>query len=476
MYDKYVNPLNERYASKEMQYIFSHDNKFKTWRKLWYILAKSQKELGISVITDEMLEEMKNNINNIDYELANEYEKKLKHDVMAHLHAFSSSLNSAKKIVHLGVTSAYVVDNTDVLQTKEALLLTKKRLLKVIKELRDFVDRYKEVVCLGYTHFQAAQPTTVGKRASLWLNSFVLDLEQLDFVLDNLRFRGVKGTTGTGASFKELFLGDYEKATKLDNKVTKYAGMDKNQLVSGQTYDRKQDSRVLEFLSQIAQSAMKFTNDFRLLQHLKEIEEPFSKDQIGSSAMAYKRNPMKCERVSSLAKFVIANSQNGAFVSGTQWLERTLDDSANKRLSLPQSFLAIDSILILIQNIVKDAVVYENMIRKNLMLELPYMITENILMEAVKKGKDRQEMHEVIRQLSMRATKEIKYYGKENNLITYILEDKRIGISKEEMKKLLDTEKYCGFAIEQCIDYIKYVDENILKNNEIDLNDEEILI
>lgn len=476
MYDKYVNPLNERYASKEMQYIFSHDNKFKTWRKLWYILAKSQKELGISVITDEMLEEMKNNIDNIDYELANEYEKKLKHDVMAHVHAFSSSLNSAKKIVHLGVTSAYVVDNTDVLQTKEALLLTKKRLLKVIKELRDFVDRYKEVVCLGYTHFQAAQPTTVGKRASLWLNSFVLDLEQLDFVLDNLRFRGVKGTTGTGASFKELFLGDYEKATELDNKVTKYAGMDKKQLVSGQTYDRKQDSRVLEFLSQIAQSAMKFTNDFRLLQHLKELEEPFSKDQIGSSAMAYKRNPMKCERVSSLSKFVIANSQNGAFVSGTQWLERTLDDSANKRLSLPQSFLAIDSILILIQNIVKDAVVYENMIRKNLMLELPYMITENILMEAVKKGKDRQEIHEVIRQLSMRATKEIKYEGKENHLITYILEDERIDISKKEMDDLLDPEKYCGFAVEQCIDYIKYVDDNILKKSEIDLNDEEVLI
>ena len=476
MYDKYVNPLNERYASKEMQYIFSHDNKFKTWRKLWYILAKSQKELGISVITDEMLEEMKNNIDNIDYELANEYEKKLKHDVMAHVHAFSSSLNSAKKIVHLGVTSAYVVDNTDVLQTKEALLLTKKRLLKVIKELRDFIDRYKEVVCLGYTHFQAAQPTTVGKRASLWLNSFVLDLEQLDFVLDNLRFRGVKGTTGTGASFKELFLGDYEKATELDNKVTKYAGMDKKQLVSGQTYDRKQDSRVLEFLSQIAQSAMKFTNDFRLLQHLKELEEPFSKDQIGSSAMAYKRNPMKCERVSSLSKFVIANSQNGAFVSGTQWLERTLDDSANKRLSLPQSFLAIDSILILIQNIVKDAVVYENMIRKNLMLELPYMITENILMEAVKKGQDRQEMHEVIRQLSMRATKEIKYEGKENQLITYILEDERIDISKKEMDDLLDPEKYCGFAVEQCIDYIKYVDDNILKKSEIDLNDEEVLI
>lgn len=476
MYDKYINPLNERYASKEMQYIFSHDNKFKTWRKLWYILAKSQKELGISVITDEMLEEMKNNIDNIDYELANEYEKKLKHDVMAHVHAFSSSLNSAKKIVHLGVTSAYVVDNTDVLQTKEALLLTKKRLLKVIKELRDFVDRYKEVVCLGYTHFQAAQPTTVGKRASLWLNSFVLDLEQLDFVLDNLRFRGVKGTTGTGASFKELFLGDYEKATELDNKVTKYAGMDKKQLVSGQTYDRKQDSRVLEFLSQIAQSAMKFTNDFRLLQHLKELEEPFSKDQIGSSAMAYKRNPMKCERVSSLSKFVIANSQNGAFVSGTQWLERTLDDSANKRLSLPQSFLAIDSILILIQNIVKDAVVYENMIRKNLMLELPYMITENILMEAVKKGQDRQEMHEVIRQLSMRATKEIKYEGKENHLITYILEDERIDISKKEMDDLLDPEKYCGFAVEQCIDYIKYVDDNILKKSEIDLNYEEVLI
>lgn len=476
MYDKYVNPLNERYASKEMQYIFSHDNKFKTWRKLWYILAKSQKELGISVITDEMLEEMKNNIDNIDYELAKEYEKKLKHDVMAHVHAFSSSLNSAKKIIHLGVTSAYVVDNTDVLQTKEALLLTKKRLLKVIKELRDFVDRYKEVVCLGYTHFQAAQPTTVGKRASLWLNSFVLDLEQLDFVLDNLRFRGVKGTTGTGASFKELFLGDYEKATELDNKVTKYAGMDKKQLVSGQTYDRKQDSRVLEFLSQIAQSAMKFTNDFRLLQHLKELEEPFSKDQIGSSAMAYKRNPMKCERVSSLSKFVIANSQNGAFVSGTQWLERTLDDSANKRLSLPQSFLAIDSILIIIQNIVKDAVVYENMIRKNLMLELPYMITENILMEAVKKGQDRQEMHEVIRQLSMRATKEIKYEGKENHLITYILEDERIDISKKEMDDLLDPEKYCGFAVEQCIDYIKYVDDNILKKSEIDLNDEEVLI
>lgn len=476
MYDTYQNPLNDRYASKEMKYIFSPDNKFKTWRKLWFILAKAQKELGIDIITDEMLIEMENNIENIDYNLANQYEKKLKHDVMAHVHAYADTLNDAKKIIHLGATSAYVGDNTDILQTKEALILIKKRLIKLIKVLRDFIDKYKTTVCLGYTHFQAAQPTTVGKRATLWLNSFLSDLEQLDFTLDNLKFRGVKGTTGTGASFKELFSNDYSKLKALDEKVTKYANMEKKQIVSGQTYDRKQDSRVLEMLSQIAQSSLKITNDFRLLQHLKELEEPFSKDQIGSSAMAYKRNPIKCERVSSLAKFVISNSQNGAWVAGTQWFERTLDDSANKRLSIPQSFLAIDSILILLVSIMKDCVVYENMIRKNLLNELPYMATENILMEAVKKGQNRQEIHELIRQVSMRATKEIKLEGKANKLIEYILEDDRIKISKEDINDILNPEKYCGFAVEQCNDFIAYVDEILKQNKNFEISDEEVLI
>lgn len=476
MHDTYQNPLNERYAGSEMKYIFSPDNKFKTWRKLWYILAKSQKELGINVITQDMLSEMEQNIENIDYDVANKYEKKLKHDVMAHIHTYSDCLNEAKKVIHLGATSAYVVDNTDILQTKQALILVKKRLLKLIETLKDFIIKYRSVVCLGYTHFQAAQPTTVGKRATLWLNSFIDDLEQLDFTINNLKFRGVKGTTGTGASFKELFFNDYSKMQVLDEKVTKYSGMDKKQIVSGQTYDRKQDSRVLEMLSQIAQSSLKLTNDFRLMQHLKEIEEPFSKDQIGSSAMAYKRNPMKCERVSSLAKFVISNSQNGAWVSGTQWLERTLDDSANKRLSIPQSFLAIDGILILLTDIFKNCVVYENMIRKNLLNELPYMATENILMEAVKKGQDRQQMHEVIRQLSMKATKEIKLEGKENNLIKYIYEDERINITKEDMKNILIPENYCGFAIEQCDEFINYVDEILKKNQHFKISDEEVLI
>ena len=418
--DKYENPLCTRYASKQMQYIFSPDNKFQNWRKLWYSLAKAQKKLGLA---------------------------------------------KARPIIHLGVTSAFVGDNTDLIQIKEALILVKKRLLVVMESLVNFADKYKEVPCLSYTHFQAAQLSTVGKRASLWLKSFVYDFYEIDKRINNLEFRGVKGTTGTGASFKELFGDNYEKMKELDRLVTEESGFKKCQEISSQTYDRKQDTYILQTLASLADSAYKMTNDFRLLQHEKEIEEPFEKNQIGSSAMAYKRNPMRCERVSALAKFVISLEMNGHLVHSSQWLERTLDDSANKRLSYPQAFLAIDAILIILENILDGVVVYKKMIEKNIRKELGFMATENIMMDAVKKGMDRQEVHEIIRTLSMEEVKSIKIEGKENHLIDRIVKDGRLGLTMEDMEKILDPKQYIGFSVEQTKEYLSKVRKILDDNN-----------
>ena len=392
----YSNPLAERYSSKEMLENFSPDKKFSTWRKLWVALAEAEKELGLN-ITDEQIEEMKANIYNIDYELAAKKEAEFRHDVMAHVHTFGTQAPKAMPIIHLGATSAYVGDNTDLIQIKDGLDIIKTKLVNVISEMSKFAMANKDLPTLGFTHFQAAQLTTVGKRATLWLQSLLLDLEELEFRENTLRFRGVKGTTGTQASFQELFNGDFEKVKELDRRITEKMGFGKRFLVTGQTYDRKVDSEVMNLLANIAQSAHKFTNDLRLLQHLKEIEEPFEKSQIGSSAMAYKRNPMRSERISSLAKFVIALQQSTAMTASTQWFERTLDDSANKRLSLPQAFLAVDAILIIWKNVLDGLVVYPKMIEKRIMAELPFMSTEYIIMECVKNGGDRQELHERIR-------------------------------------------------------------------------------
>ncbi|WP_288867026.1 adenylosuccinate lyase [uncultured Sneathia sp.] len=475
--NRYENPLCTRYASKKMQYIFSSDNKFTTWRKLWYTLAESQKQLGLSNITDEQLKEMKDNISNIDFDVAREYEKKLRHDVMAHVYTFGDVCPKARGIIHLGVTSAYVGDNTDLIQIRQALILVKKRLLAVIQNLVKFSDKYKDLPCLSYTHYQAAQLSTVGKRATLWLKSFMYDLDEIDRRIENLEFRGVKGTTGTGASFKELFGDDYEKFKKLDELVTQKMGFSKKQEVSGQTYDRKQDTYILQTLASLASSAHKFTNDFRMLQHEKEIEEPFGKNQIGSSAMAYKRNPMRCERVSSLAKFVISQELNGHLVHMTQWFERTLDDSANKRLSYPQSFLAVDAILVIIEDILNGVVVYEEMIKKNVIRELPFMATENIIMDAVKKGMDRQEVHEIIRELSMEEVKSIKIHGNDNHLIDRIVSDGRLKLTKEELDNILIPSKYIGFSVEQTKEYLEKVRKILDKNKEyLDIEDEEVTL
>ena len=451
----YSNPLAERYASREMLHIFSPEFKFRTWRQLWINLAEAEKELGLDFITDEQIEELKKYKDDVDFKVAAEFEKKLRHDVMAHVHTYGEQAVNARKIIHLGATSAYVGDNTDLIQIKEGLLVIRKRLLTLIEKMKEFALEYKDLPTLGFTHFQAAQLTTVGKRATLWLHSLLLDFEELEFRLETLRFRGVKGTTGTQASFKELFEGDFEKVRKLDELVSRKAGFEKKQGVSGQTYDRKVDAQILYLLSNIAQSAHKFTNDFRLLQHLKELEEPFEKNQIGSSAMAYKRNPMRSERISSLAKYVISNATNGALVYSTQWFERTLDDSANKRLSIPQSFLAVDAILIIWLNIMEGTVVYPKVIEANIQKELPFMATENIIMESVKKGMDRQEVHEIIRELSMEETKEIKINGKPNNLIDRIIKDGRLGLKSEDMDGILVSSSYTGFAGEQTVYFIK---------------------
>ena len=449
----YSNPLAERYSSKEMLENFSPDKKFSTWRKLWVALAEAEKELGLN-ITDEQIEEMKANIYNIDYELAAKKEAEFRHDVMAHVHTFGTQAPKAMPIIHLGATSAYVGDNTDLIQIKDGLDIIKTKLVNVISEMSKFAMANKDLPTLGFTHFQAAQLTTVGKRATLWLQSLLLDLEELEFRENTLRFRGVKGTTGTQASFQELFNGDFEKVKELDRRITEKMGFDKRFLVTGQTYDRKVDSEVMNLLANIAQSAHKFTNDLRLLQHLKEIEEPFEKSQIGSSAMAYKRNPMRSERISSLAKFVIALQQSTAMTASTQWFERTLDDSANKRLSLPQAFLAVDAILIIWKNVLDGLVVYPKMIEKRIMAELPFMSTEYIIMECVKNGGDRQELHERIRVHSMEAGKNVKVKGKDNDLIDRIINDKYFNLDKDRLLEILDPKNFIGFAPEQTEEFV----------------------
>jgi len=460
----YLNPLVERYASKDMLYIFSPDFKFSTWRKMWIALAEAEKDLGLE-ISQEQIDEMKKYQEDINYDVARKREKEVRHDVMAHVFAFGEQAKQAKPIIHLGATSAYVGDNTDIIQLKEGLKIVKKKLLNVIKGLRDFAIENKDQPTLGFTHFQPAQLTTIGKRASLWLQSIVLDFEELEFVLEGLRFRGVKGTTGTQASFLELFNGEYSKVKELDIKVSQKMGFEKRFRVTGQTYDRKVDSIVLDLLSHIAQSAHKFTNDLRLLQNLKEIEEPFAKKQIGSSAMAYKRNPMRSERIASLSKFAISLAQSVAMTASTQWFERTLDDSANKRLAIPQSFLAIDSILTIWVNVMNGLVIYPKMIEKRIMEELPFMATEHIIMEGVKNGGDRQELHEKIREHSMEAGKQVKVEGKSNDLIDRILKDDYFNIDKKRLLEIMDPKNFIGAAAIQTQEFVSEEVDPIIDAN-----------
>ena len=462
--NKYQNPLESRYSSEEMLYIFSPEKKFTTWRQLWIALAEIEKELGLD-ITDEQIQELKDNATNIDYDVAAAYEKKFRHDVMAHVHAYGDVAPSAKAIIHLGATSAFVGDNTDLIQIRDGFQLIKGQLINVIDGLAKFARQYKDLPTLGFTHFQPAQLTTVGKRATLWLQSVLLDLEELEFRIDTLRFRGVKGTTGTAASFKELFDGDYSKVKALDKKLSERFGFKNVFAVSGQTYDRKIDAQALELLSNIAQSAHKFTNDLRLLQNLKEVEEPFEKNQIGSSAMAYKRNPMRSERISSLSKYVMSLASSPAMVAATQWFERTLDDSANKRLAIPQAFLAIDAVLIIWNNILDGLVVYPKIIEKHIAEELPFMATEYIIMEGVKNGGDRQELHEIIRTHSMEAARQVKMEGKSNDLIERIIADDSIKIDKEKLVELLDPKNFTGFAAEQTVEFLKDIVDPIIEEN-----------
>lgn len=459
--NSYKNPLEERYSSEEMLYNFSPENKFRNWRKLWIALAEIEKDLGLE-ISDEQIQELKEQAENIDYTKAAEYEKKFRHDVMAHVHAYGDVAPSAKGIIHLGATSAFVGDNTDLIQMRDGLLIIRKQLVNVIKKLSDFAIQYKDMPTLGFTHFQPAQLTTVGKRATLWLQSLILDFEELEFFLETLRFRGVKGTTGTAASFLELFNGDYSKVKHLDKELSARFGFEKVFGVSGQTYDRKIDAKVVALLSNIAQSAHKFTNDLRLLQNLKELEEPFEKNQIGSSAMAYKRNPMRSERIGALAKYVMSLSSSSAMVASTQWFERTLDDSANKRLTIPQAFLAIDAILLIWNNIMDGIVVYENRIHKHIMDELPFMATEYIIMEEVKAGGDRQEIHETIRVHSMEASKKVKMEGKENDLIERIMNDASLKMDKSKIAEVLDPKNFIGFAPIQTEEFIRNEAQPIL--------------
>ena len=464
MSDKYVSPLSERYASKEMQYIFSPDMKFRTWRRLWIALAETEKELGLD-ITQEQIDEMKAHVDDINYDVAKEREKVVRHDVMSHVYAFGVQCPKAKPIIHLGATSCYVGDNTDIIVMTEALKLVKKKLVNVIAELAKFADEYKALPTLAFTHFQPAQPTTVGKRASLWLQELMLDYEDICYVIDGMKLLGSKGTTGTQASFLELFDGDQETIDKIDPMIAEKMGFKACYPVSGQTYSRKVDTRVINVLAGIAASAHKFSNDIRLLQHLKEIEEPFEKTQIGSSAMAYKRNPMRSERIASLSRYVMVDALNPAITSATQWFERTLDDSANKRLSIPEAFLAIDGILDLYLNVVDGLVVYPKVIEKRLMSELPFMATENIMMDAVKAGGDRQELHEKIRTLSMEAGKNVKVEGKENNLLELIAADPSFNLTLEDLQKTMDPSKYTGRAKEQVEALLKNVVQPVLDEN-----------
>ena len=468
MNNVYESPLSSRYASKEMLYTFSSDMKFSTWRRLWLSLAKAERALGLP-ITQEQVDEMAAHLTDIDYDMARQREKEVRHDVMAHVYTFGKAAPKAAGIIHLGATSAYVGDNTDIIQIREGLLLVRKKLATVLDKLAQFADAHKSQPTLGFTHFQPAQLTTVGKRATLWMNELLMDLNEVEYRIENLRMLGSKGTTGTQASFMELFDGDHAKIRKLDQMIADKMGFAGVYPVSGQTYSRKVDSRVLNVLAGIAMSAHKFTNDVRLLQHLKEVEEPFEKHQIGSSAMAYKRNPMRSERIASLADYVISDAMNPMLVASTQWFERTLDDSANKRISIPEGFLAVDGILDLYLNIVDGMVVYEKVIHKHLMAELPFMATENIMMDAVKEGGDRQELHEKIRQLSMEAGRNVKVNGLDNNLLDLIAADDTFHLTKEQLQQCMNPERYTGRSKEQVEDFLAEVINPILAKNKEDL-------
>ncbi len=475
MKDTYESPLNSRYASKEMQFLFSPDNKFRTWRKLWIALAESEKELGLS-ITKEQINELVEHKDDINYDVAAREERIVRHDVMAHVHAYGEQCPKARGIIHLGATSCYVGDNTDLMIMRDALILVRKRLIHVISGLSSFAESYKSMPTLGFTHFQPAQLVTVGKRATLWLQDLLFDLDELTFVIDSLKLLGCKGTTGTQASFLSLFHGDHDKVVMLDKMIAEKMGFSDSYMVSGQTYSRKIDSRVLNSLSSIAQSAHKFSNDIRLLQHLKEIEEPFEKTQIGSSAMAYKRNPMRSERIASLSRYVIADVMNPAMTASEQWFERTLDDSANKRISVPEAFLAVDAILSIYQNVISGLVVYPGVIRKHLMEELPFMATENIMMEASSKGGDRQDLHERIRVHSMAAGAVVKVEGKPNDLLERIAGDDAFGLDTDSLSALLDPNLYIGRCPEQVTAFLveevqpvldKYADDMRLADAEL---------
>lgn len=468
--DRYVSPLSERYASREMQYIFSPDMKFRTWRKLWIALAETEMELGLSqdgkpVISQEQIDELRLHANDINYDVAKAREKEVRHDVMSHVYAYGKQCPKAAGIIHLGATSCYVGDNTDIIVMTEALRLVKKKLVNVLSKLASFADKYKTQPTLAFTHFQPAQPTTVGKRATLWMQEFMLDLEDLEYVLSGMKLLGSKGTTGTQASFLELFNGDQETIDKIDPMIAGKMGFKECYPVSGQTYSRKVDTRVANVLAGIAASAHKMSNDIRLLQHLKEVEEPFEKSQIGSSAMAYKRNPMRSERIASLSRYVMVDALNPAITSATQWFERTLDDSANKRLSIPEGFLAIDGILDLCLNVVDGLVVYPKVIEKHMMSELPFMATENIMMDAVKMGGNRQELHEKIRELSMEAGRNVKVEGKENNLLELIAADPAFNMTLEDLQKTMEPSRYVGRSKEQVEKFLSQAVYPVLDKN-----------
>ncbi len=473
MTNLYESPFSLRWASDEMRYLFSQEKKFITWREMWVALAEAEKELGLN-ISDKQIKELKDNINNLDLERAVYHEKQTRHDVMSHILTYGEQCPEAKPIIHLGATSSFVGDNTDVLIIKESLQLLREKLIKTMENLSDFAIEYKDMPTLGFTHFQPAQLVTVGKRATLWLQDLLLDLNELEFVIDNIKLRGAKGTTGTQASYLELFDNDHEKTKKLDKLIAEKLGIKSSFDVTGQTYPRKMDSRVLNVLSQIAQSAHKFATDLRLLQNLKEIEEPFGEKQIGSSAMAYKRNPMRSERICGLSRFVINNALNGAVTASVQWFERTLDDSSNRRLSISEAFLAVDSILNLYINITGGMVVYPGVIKKHIMEELPFMATETILMNAVKRGGDRQELHEVIRVCSMKAAENVKKYGKENNLIELIANESIFGMSLEELNDILDPANFTGRSSEQTLEFINDVIKPRLSLYEPKMNKVEI--
>lgn len=469
--DGYTSAFSERYPSAEMKYLFSPEKKFRTWRKLWIALAESEQELGLD-ITDEQLDELRAHRDDINYEVAEAREKVVRHDVMSHVYAYGQQCPKAKGIIHLGATSCYVGDNTDIIVMTEALKLVRKKLINAIDKLASFADEYKDMPTLAYTHYQAAQPTTVGKRATLWLNDLTLDLDDIDHVIGTMKLLGCKGTTGTQASFMELFNGDHEKCKALDRKIAEKMGFDACYPVSGQTYSRKVDSRVLSVLAGLAQSAHKFSNDIRLLQHMKEVEEPFEKTQIGSSAMAYKRNPMRSERMASLANYLMSDVMNPQITAATQWFERTLDDSANRRIAVSEAFLAADSILELYINITDGLVVYPKVIASHLMAELPFMASENIMMDAVKAGGDRQELHERIRELSMEAGKVVKEEGKPNDLLDRIAADPlfaKLGVTKESLTKALDPKDYVGRAPEQVAEFLDSVIKPILEENKDEL-------